>query len=88
MPEKRRSHFDTIYEILRACDRGAKISHILRRANLNHGQFKRYLTLLLGFGLVEEVENEYRTTAKGMEFMSSFEKLVRIMNEPREERRG
>ena len=81
MPDKRRSHLDTINAVLKACERGTKPTRVMQRANLNHAQLKRYVALLIGYALLEEVDNQFHTTAKGRLFMTSFERLVRIMNE-------
>jgi len=81
IPDKRRSHLDTINATLKACERGTKPTRVMQRANLNHAQLKRYVALLIGYGLLEEVDNQFHTTAKGRLFMTNFERLVRIMNE-------
>lgn len=81
IPDKRRSHLDTINATLKACERGTKPTRVMQRANLNHAQLKRYMALLIGYGLLEEVDNQFHTTAKGRLFMTNFERLVRIMNE-------
>ena len=72
---------DTINATLKACERGTKRTRVMQRANLNHAQLKRYVALLIGYGLLEEVDNQFHTTAKGRLFMTNFERLVRIMNE-------
>jgi predicted transcriptional regulator len=81
MSDKRRSHLDTIYAVLKACERGSKPTRVMQRANLNHAQLKRYVALLIGYSLLEEVDNQFHTTAKGRLFMTSFERLVKVMNE-------
>jgi len=77
--KKRRSHFDTIYDILKFCNPGTRKIHVLCRANLHLQQFERYLALLLEHGLLEVDENEFRTTEKGLLFVRKFEELLELM---------
>jgi predicted transcriptional regulator len=77
--KQRRSHFDTIYDILKFCNPRARKLNILCRANLNHKQLERYLTVLLEHGLLEAEENGFRTTEKGSLFMRKFEELHKLM---------
>jgi len=57
--------------ILESALNGAKKTHIMHRANLNHSLVSKYLDELLALGLIEVLDDDgdvvYRTTVKGVE---------------------
>jgi len=79
--KSRRSHFDTIYDILKFCNSGSRKINILCRANLNHQQLEKYLAVLLRYGLLDVEGGRFRTTEKGLLFMGKFEELLDLMGD-------
>jgi predicted transcriptional regulator len=73
---KKRSHFGTIYNILKFCNPSTGEINILCRANLNLQRFERYLAVHLEHSLLEVDDNEFRTTEKGLLFTRKFEEFL------------
>jgi len=76
---QRRSHFGTIYDILKFCNPSARKINILCRANIDHRQLEKYLAALIEHGLLRAEENELRTTEKGLRFIEKLEELLKLM---------
>lgn len=64
----RRSRTAISAEILKAALQGAKKTHIVYRVNLNFEVANRYLSMLLEKGLIEQKDNLYITTEKGIKY--------------------
>lgn len=81
-----RTEMGIISDILRVtldCDRhGAIISSISRKANLSHYSAIEKCQKLVGFGLLESVNNErnriFIITEKGMKFFQEMQKFIAI----------
>jgi len=74
---ERRNRLQITAEILRIAKIGAKKTHIVFKANLNHALLESYLKTLEGQGLVERTgpRNLIRTTEKGLQFVKQFANL-------------
>ena len=78
MNSKRRSDIEISADILKVAMNGAKKSHIVYRANLNFDVVKRYIKRLNDAGLINLPSIEcrlFKTTSKGMEYISQYEHL-------------
>ena len=79
--QAKRDYMDVCGEILRICLSPTMKSRIMQRANLGHRMFTRYLNYLSGTGLLEEVGGLYRTTEKGLRFLSRLTSLESLLIE-------
>lgn len=75
------SHFDRIDWIMRTCDAEKGMNSNLCPVNLSRRQEKKYVTVLVEYGLLEPTGNGFRTTAKGRVFMKRFEELLERLDE-------
>jgi len=75
----KRARFDTIYDILRLCEKTTKKTQIMFRINLSHAQLKKFISLSLETGLLSLTDEGYITTEKGKHFLVVFEELFRIL---------
>jgi predicted transcriptional regulator len=79
---KYRSRTDIVAQILEAANGGgATKTKIMYKAYLSYAQLKEYLTVLLESGLIEyqEGKQEYRTTAKGIQFLSTYGQIGQMI---------
>jgi predicted transcriptional regulator len=77
-----RTHISIIADILDTArqysyegyDRGATVTHLIRRANVPHRRLSSIVTELKASGLLSEVpeESKYRISEKGMAFLNSY----------------
>ena len=87
-----RGYMEIVYSMLAACLNGALRTHIMFRCNLNSKQLQFYLESLLDKGLIEKSRDppsskvEYKTTARGMKYMETYNTLLQMLNQPRLER--
>jgi predicted transcriptional regulator len=82
---KYRSRTDIVAQILEAANGGgATKTKIMYKAYLSYAQLKEYLTVLLESGLIEyqEGKQEYRTTAKGIQFLSTYGQIGQMIIAP------
>ena len=77
MTMKYRSRTDIVSQILESANGGATKTKIMYQAYLSYAQLKEYLSALLENDLLEYVEGEqkYRTTQKGIQFISTYQKI-------------
>lgn len=68
----RRCDFEICADLLRVARGGARKTQLVYRANLNFKVVKRYLSVLLGNGLLEVDPPFYSSTEKGEEFLRLF----------------
>lgn len=78
----RRQRLDIIYEILKASQIGCLKTQIVYKANINSKLAKKYVNLLLESGMLELKQNEYTSeiyeaTPKAMEFVRTYQYLMR-----------
>ena len=82
----RRSRTQVIIDILTEASEGANKTRIMYRANLNFLRFKRYLSELLGKGLIAEVNNPgsgkvtYEVTEEGKALLEVLKKAERFIS--------
>jgi predicted transcriptional regulator len=57
---------------------------ILNKANITHVIFKEYMFIMLQYGLIEYVRRQetYKTTAKGLDFLSICNKMKALILPP------
>lgn len=79
---KYRSRTDIISQMLEAANGGATKTRIMYKAYLSYAQLKEYLSVMMENGLVEYIEGEqvFRTTAKGLKFMSIYSQIGNLSN--------
>lgn len=77
-----RTHISIIADILDTArqysyegyDRGATVTHLIRRANVPHRRLSSIVLELKASGLLQELpeESKYRISERGMEFLNSY----------------
>lgn len=88
---KNRSRPDIMAIILEAANGGITKTKLLTRANLTSGQLRQYLDVLIEKKLLIELTDEdrrhvaYRTTEKGMRYLSIYSSLKNIAVFPQED---
>jgi predicted transcriptional regulator len=81
---KNRSRPDIMAIILEAANGGITKTRLLTKANLTSGQLRQYLSVLIEKNLVIELADEdkrhtaYRTTEKGMGYLTIYSALKNI----------
>lgn len=76
---RRRSRYDIIAEILSVARDGARVTRIMHKSNLDFRQKERYLSSLLGAGLVRVRANSplvYETTELGARWLESYRSVA------------
>ncbi len=87
---KNRSRPDIMAIILEAANGGITKTKLLTKANLTSGQLRHYMSVLLEKRLIMELADEdkrhvaYRTTEKGMKYLSIYSALKSIAVFPQE----
>ena len=87
---KNRSRPDIMAIILEAANGGITKTKLLTKANLTSGQLRQYLDVLIQKKMLIELADEdkrhvaYRTTEKGMRYLSIYSSLKRIAVFPQE----
>jgi predicted transcriptional regulator len=77
-----KNRIDVIKSVLNTANgNGVNQSEILSKANISHGIFKEYLSLLLESGLIEIIRHtgSYRTTEKGIQFIDICNKMKNLI---------
>jgi len=82
-PRKRRDRLYIIAEILSIAREGSLKTQIMYSANLSFAQLNEYLSFLLEMKLLEIVIGNqrtlYKTTAKGVKFLQSYEEISSLL---------
>lgn len=80
---RNRQKDEIMRDILQAAQGGAGITKIMFHAYLTHGQAKEYSQYLLESGLlevdIERASMQYRTTHKGIEYLSAIERIGELL---------
>jgi len=80
---QRRDRLYIMAELLRIAKGGSFKTHLMYGANLSFAQLNDYLSFLILTGLLETVQEGgklvYRTTPKGLEFLTNYEKIVFLL---------
>ncbi|MGH9992354.1 MAG: winged helix-turn-helix domain-containing protein [Nitrososphaera sp.] len=77
-----RGKIEIMGDILSVCvDGNIKKTHIMYRGNLSHDMLKAYTDELRRKGLVEltQAKRQFRTTAKGKEFLRNYERIKELL---------
>jgi len=74
----RRQGVEIEAEILNICKDGAKKTWIVYKANLNFAIVKAYIEELKRRGQLEELEDIYKTTEEGLDFLREYEAFQKI----------
>ncbi|MCK4732744.1 MAG: winged helix-turn-helix domain-containing protein [Methanophagales archaeon] len=77
--KKRRGSIAIIVDILSVAGEKAKKTQIVYKANLNFRMVGEYLPHLVDKGLIENTDGEYKTTEKGEEFLTDYQKMKEIL---------
>ena len=80
----KRSKEAIITKVLEICIDGASKTAIVYQANLNFHTVATYINLLIGKGLLEEVDSRpitYKTTSNGIKLMEELESIRRKIPE-------
>ena len=80
---ERRNSLEITAEILQIASKGAKKTHIVYKANLNHVILKNYLDRLEEQGLITrnvKLGNEFKTTQKELKFVQQYRNLQALAN--------
>jgi predicted transcriptional regulator len=74
-----RKRLDIIADILGVINHGAKKTQVMYRANLSYKLLSKYLTEVIGFGLVyfETAKECYQITHKGRSFLEAYKEYHR-----------
>jgi predicted transcriptional regulator len=77
---KYRSRTDIVAQILEASNGGVTKTKIMYKAYLSYAQLREYLSILIQNGLIEyhEKKQEYKTTAKGLQFLKAYHEIGQI----------
>lgn len=80
---KRRDRLYIIAEILKMAKNGSLKTHLMYGANLSFAQLTDYLSFLISTGLLKTVKEDnkllYKTTSKGLEFLTNYEKIISLL---------
>jgi len=79
--KRKRSRLETFYVLLSLAIRDIKKTHIMYQANLSHYQLEKYLKILVNKKLLARVDDSFRTTSQGLQFIVKFKELQMIMGE-------
>jgi len=78
---RNRTRLEILASILDVARHGAIKTHIMYKANLSHRQLEKYLTFLIGKGLLADATDPdtdghwYEATENGLEFLKDFSKM-------------
>ena len=80
---KRRDRLHIIAQILRMAKNGSLKTHLMYGANLSFAQLNDYLSFLISTEFLETTQEGskllYKTTSKGLEFLTNYEKIVALL---------
>ncbi|MDI6691675.1 MAG: winged helix-turn-helix domain-containing protein [Candidatus Bathyarchaeota archaeon] len=87
-PRKRRDRLEIIARILKVARDDIHKTQIMYHAGLSFAQSTGYLSFLVKSGLLEAIKkNEkviYKTTAKGIRYLKSYEEIKRLLRKSNE----
>jgi len=80
---RRRDRLYIIAELLRIAKKGALKTQLMYGANLSFAQLNSYLSFLISTKLLKTFQEGarviYKTTSKGLEFLTNYEKVVSLL---------
>lgn len=71
-PSGRRDEIAIMKDLLQNMYQPTRLTHMLYKTNLSHGQLRKYLKTLVQMGLIEEIASPFRSysiTSRGRSFM-------------------
>jgi len=71
-PNGRRDELAIMKDLLHNMYQPTRLTHMLYKTNLSHGQLRKYLKTLVQMGLIEEIESPFRSysiTQRGRSFV-------------------
>lgn len=71
-PNGRRDELAIMKDLMQNMYQPTRLTHMLYKTNLSHGQLRKYLKTLVQMGLIEEIDAPFRSygiTARGRSFM-------------------
>jgi len=77
--KKRRGSIAIIVDILSVAEEKTKKTQIVYKADLNFRMVGEYLPHLVDKGLIENTDGEYKTTEKGEEFLTDYQKMKEML---------
>lgn len=77
--KERRGRVEIMVDILSVAIGGARKTEIVYKANLNFARLERYIPFLEERGLMANSGSVYKTTKKGEEFLSGYEKMAELL---------
>jgi len=87
-PRKRRGRLQIIEGVLKAARNGIYKTQIMYEAGLSFAQLTEYLSFLIKVGLLEAAKKDekliYKTTAKGIQYLKSYDEIKRLLRESSE----
>ena len=81
---RRGGEVEILMDVLSACLKGARVTHLMYRANLSYSTLRRYLIKALDKGLISNVCNSdnsvvYRTTEKGKLLLYKLKEVKSVL---------
>ncbi len=70
---RRRGSLSITIAILKAAKKGIGITEVLYSVGLSYSQLAKYLRFLRATGFIEESNDLYKTTEKGLQLIKEFE---------------
>lgn len=79
MKRKRRVRLEIFYEILKECQKPARLTQLMRSVSESYALVKSSLKELQGKGFLEKKGAHYLTTKKGKEYIKRFEEVKKFL---------
>jgi predicted transcriptional regulator len=80
---KRRDRLYIMAELLKIAKDGSLKTHLMYGGNLSFAQLNDYLSFLISTGLLKTIQKGsrlvYKTTSKGLEFLTNYEKTISLL---------
>jgi len=73
----KRTPYEIIWEILDYCTIQKRLTHIIQGCNLNTYSARKYIDLLIRKGLITKDKDFYKTTEKGLKYLSLIKEIYR-----------
>ncbi|ACP37478.1 winged helix-turn-helix domain-containing protein [Saccharolobus islandicus] len=83
---RKRNRMEIVANILEGCKGGIKKTRLMYKTNLSYRLFCKYTRLLEKKGLITFVDNEYRLTAKGYDYLNRVKEYINLMKKLKEMR--
>jgi len=77
--KEKRNSYDIMDNILKDCKTKKIITNIMSDIGISYPSAKKYLGLLLDFGLVEKIAHKYVASNKGEHFLEVYIELNKLL---------